>query len=89
MLPIYEVLLQIWFYATPIIYPMEIIPAESQWLFRLNPMYYLIEVFRYPLMNGAVPGMEIWLPALGVSITSLVLGAVIFTARSREYAYRI
>jgi len=89
MLPIYEVLLQIWFYATPIIYPMEIIPVESQWLFRLNPMYYLIELFRYPLMNGGVPGMDIWLPALGVSVTSLILGAVIFTARSREYAYRI
>ena len=89
MLPVYEVILTIWLYLTPIIYPLEIVPSEWQWVFRLNPMYYYVEAFRMPLLYGIIPGWGIWLPATVIAIFTLLLGGLVFTAKSNEYAYRV
>jgi ABC-2 type transport system permease protein len=89
MLPVYEVLLVIWMYSTPIIYPLEIIPARVIWLVKLNPLYYMLSLFRDPLYTGTVPGLTTWLIASGFALLALIGGGIIFTARSHEYAYRI
>jgi ABC-2 type transport system permease protein len=68
MLPVYEVILRIWFYATPIIYPLEIVPERLLWLIKLNPMYYMVELFRQPLLNGTVPELNYWLIAAGSAL---------------------
>ena len=89
MLPVYDVLLTIWLYATPIIYPLEIIPAGWLWLFKLNPLYYLVEAFRIPLLYGILPTKGIWIPAIISSLFALIIGGWIFTSRAREYVYHI
>ncbi len=89
MLPVYNVLLTIWLYATPIIYPLEIVPPQWQWIFRINPVYYFVEAFREPLLQGSIPGWGIWLPAIGFALVTFLVGGLVFTARSSEYAYRL
>ena len=89
MIPVYEVILTIWFYATPIIYPIEVVPENLLWLFRLNPMLYLLQIFRDPLFLGVVPEWPVWAIAAGFAFTAFLAGGLIFTARSNEYAYRI
>jgi ABC-2 type transport system permease protein len=89
MLPVYEVILSIWFYATPIIYPRSMIPPELARLFQLNPLYHLVRVFRAPLYEGIVPGANIWAVAIFFAVTTFFIGGLIFTAKSNEYAYRI
>ena len=89
MEPVYNVVLTIWFYATPIIYPIEVIPEQFQWLIRINPLYYLLTIFRDPLYKGTIPDLNFWLISCGIAITSLIIGAYVFTSRSNEYAYRI
>ena len=89
MLPVYDVILTIWMYATPIIYPIEIIPSNWQWLFRLNPLYQMIELFRAPLYLGIFPEWQNWVIATLYSLIALILGGLIFTAKSNDYAYRI
>lgn len=89
MIPVYEVVLTIWMYATPIIYPVEIVPENLLWLFRLNPMLYLLQIFRDPLYRGIVPGWQVWAIATGFAVASFFIGGLIFTSRSNEYAYRI
>jgi ABC-2 type transport system permease protein len=89
MAPVYEVLLIIWFYATPIIYPVEIVPKQFLWLLKLNPLYYMIALFRGPLYNAAVPPLSDWLIAAGFALGALIVGSIVFTAKSNEYAYRI
>jgi lipopolysaccharide transport system permease protein len=37
---------QLWMYATPIVYPLEMVPQAWQWLYALNPMTAVIETFR-------------------------------------------
>jgi ABC-type polysaccharide/polyol phosphate export permease len=89
MVPVYEVVLVIWMYTTPIIYNIEIIPLQVRWLFKLNPLYYMVTIFRDPLYNGTVPALSFWLIAAGFALGALILGGVVFTSKSNEYAYRI
>jgi len=89
MLPVYDVLLTIWLYSTPIIYPLEIIPENWLWLFKLNPLYYLVEAFRIPLLYGILPTEGIWIPAIVFSFITLIIGGWIFTAKAREYVYHL
>lgn len=89
MLPVYEVILRIWFYATPIIYPLEIVPERLLWLIKLNPMYYMVELFRQPLLNGTVPELNYWLIAAGSALISLIVGSIVFTSKSNDYAYQL
>ncbi len=88
MLPVYEVILTIWLYATPIIYPISIV-EKWLWLFRLNPLYHLVELVRQPLYNGVVPDASHWIYGGLSAILAFVIGGIIFTSKTNEYAYRI
>lgn len=88
MLPFYEVLLMLWMYCTPIIYPLEIIPERYQTIFKLNPMYHFVTLFRTPLYTGELPSVNEWLIAGAIAVLTLLIGAFVFTAKSNEYAYR-
>lgn len=89
MIPVYEVILMIWMYATPIIYPVEIVPPRLLWLFHLNPMLYLLQTFRDPIYKGIIPELYVWLIAAGSALLVFLVGGLIFTSKSNEYAYRI
>jgi ABC-type polysaccharide/polyol phosphate export permease len=89
MEPVYNVLLMIWFYATPIIYPIDVIPEQFQWLIRFNPLFYFLTIFREPLYNGTVPDLSFWVISSLLALGMLVIGAYTFTSRTNEYAYRI
>src|ERR1700757_2558792 len=39
---ILQIVLSAWFYLTPIIYPLDAIPAKYHWVFKLNPIIYVI-----------------------------------------------
>ena len=85
----YQILLMVWFYATPIIYPLDAISPERQFLLKLNPMYYLVEVFREPVHDGRLPSLEMTLIAAAISTVTLVVGWWYFTQKVDEFAYRV
>ena len=79
-----------WMYITPVIYPIEILPETYRfWITHLNPMYYLIELFRAPLYYGRIPSLAEIAPAAAIALVTLVIGWIFFTYRSDEFAYRI
>lgn len=85
----YQIALTAWMYLTPIIYPAEILPAASrQWLLRLNPMYYLVEIFRQPVYEGRIPSWDIFIPGAGIALLTLALGWVVFSWKANEFTYR-
>ena len=87
---IYQIALFAWMYLTPVIYPEESIPqAFRWWLFHVNPMYYLIKLFRLPLYDGVIPNPKTLLASFLVSLIALVIGWSVFTAKSDEFAYRL
>lgn len=85
----YQILLTAWMYATPIIYPKEIIPKNLHWLFNLNPMYHLIEIFRAPLYIGWFAGPKTVAAAVVAAVFTLAFGWLYFTGKADELAYRI
>ena len=89
MLPVYSVILMMWMYMTPIIYPLEIIPQALIPIFKINPMYAMVEIFRQPLLYGTIPGWNIWGLAGLYAIVSLVIGGIVFASKANEYVYRI
>lgn len=84
----YQLILQAWFFLTPIIYPRGMFPAQYDWVMRLNPMYPMVELIRRPVYTGELPGPELILAAAAWSIASLLAGAWVFTSKADEFAYR-
>jgi homopolymeric O-antigen transport system permease protein len=86
---IFQVVLQAWFFLTPIIYPMEIFPARYEWVLLLNPVHYLLETFRAPLLRGTLPDPGTFGLAVLSSLGVLLLGWWTFTRKSDQFAYRL
>jgi ABC-type polysaccharide/polyol phosphate export permease len=84
----YQLLLQAWFFLTPIIYPRTIFPDENVWMMKLNPMAYMIDLVRLPIYAGRLPDLQTFLLASGWALAALALGAWFFTAKADEFAYR-
>ncbi len=85
----YQVLLTGWMYLTPIIYPDTLISAQLLPIFKLNPMYWMVKMFRLPIFEGRFPTFPEVLPAIVWSLGMLIVGWLFFTSRSEEYAYRV
>jgi ABC-2 type transport system permease protein len=85
----YQIILLAWMYLTPIIYPEEIIPQNLRFIFYLNPMYYLVKVFRIPLIDGDIPSLALIGMAALCGLGALIIGWLFFTSKSDEFAYRI
>lgn len=79
-------MLQIWFYLTPIIYAINLIPAQYRPIYMLNPMAGVITGFRWCLIPSApVPGWEIAV-SFFVIICLVVSGIFYFNRMERYFA---
>ncbi|MEP6994029.1 MAG: ABC transporter permease [Acidobacteriota bacterium] len=83
----YLVLIQTWFFLTPIVYHPSIVPFRYRLALWLNPMYYLVQVFRKPIYDGVIPSAGLLFGSLGLSLAVLVTGWVFFCHRSDNMAY--
>jgi len=71
-------LFMIWFWATPIAYTMNLIPVNLQWIVKLNPAYYMIEIYRDALFYGKLPEINILVPFLIFSVVLFVISIWFF-----------
>lgn len=52
---LFDLILTLWFYLTPVIYAVEFFPQEYRFIFRLNPMSVFINAYREVLFGGDFP----------------------------------
>ena len=71
-----EVLLQILFYVTPIMYLADQLPKKLVWIIKLNPLAYMIEMLRQPILNSQIPSLTTY--SFAMLAVSIVAGAAIF-----------
>ncbi len=78
-------LIQLWLFATPIAYPMTIVPERWRALYGLNPMVGVIEGFRRALLGKGT----IWGPSLTVSVLAIMVIIIggIFYFRKMEQTF--
>ena len=85
----YQVGVIAWMYLTPVLYPAEIIPEEYRfWLLHLNPMYYLIQIFRQPVYEGVLPSWPTLATGAAVAFAALAVGWTVFCLKADEFTYR-
>ena len=86
----YQIILQAWMYATPIVYPVDILPEKYRfWILHLNPMYYLIDMFRAPIYEGTLPSLSVTIPGTLIALGTLLVGWIYFSNKSHEFAYKV
>ena len=79
-------LIQIWMYASPIVYPIETIPAGIwRTLYGLNPMVGVVQGFRWALLGGATPDMTM-LVSVGIVLLLLISGLFYFRRMEKTFA---
>jgi ABC-type polysaccharide/polyol phosphate export permease len=83
----YQLVIQALFFLTPIVYPRDIMPTQYAWIFRLNPLTELIDIFRALLYRGEIPALGVWVNTLALALVTLVVGYTLFTWRSDEGVY--
>lgn len=71
-------LLQLWMFLTPIIYPLSAVPARLRPFYSLNPMVGVIENFRAVILRGSSPDFRTLLVSAAVSIVLLFFSYLYF-----------
>lgn len=84
---LYGVLLTIWMYATPILYPIDIIPAALLPVFKANPMYIYIDFLRQITLYSSIPTAESFLYCALWGIGMFIFGAVVFVKSQYKFIY--
>jgi len=83
------VVLTLWFYLTPIIYPSDIVPDKYQILFDLNPNALFINAYRRVVLEGVDPGADRLLLGLGIATLTFLIGYYLFKRMEPRFADRI
>ena len=74
------IILQVGMWATPIVWPANMLPPKLAWFFKLNPMYYIVEGYRDSFLNNVWffhrynQTIFFWV----ITIVILISGATIF-----------
>lgn len=81
------VLLNLWFYATPLMYPADLIPEPfQQWVFWLNPMAAIAEMYRDVVLIGDITHWGEWGAATGISAVIFIAGFWCYRKLSGAFA---
>jgi len=82
----YGVIVQVWFYLTPIVYHISIVPANYRIPIWLNPMYHLVQTFRDPIYEGTLPEVRPLLISVAIAVVTFLAGWLYFCRRSERFA---
>ena len=86
---IVQVVLSAWFYFTPIIYALDFIPANRQWLFKLNPIIYVINGFRLSIYYGQLPKWPSILASFVCAFAALLIGFAVFRKYQDDFVFYV
>jgi len=79
-------LIQLWLFATPVIYPVSMLPEPWRAVYAVNPMVGVIETFRWCVLgSGRPPGLLLLISA-GATLLILGAGMIFFRAVERTFA---
>ncbi len=86
---LWGVFVTVWMYATPIIYPINIVPEWLQSVIRFNPLYHYVTYFRNVMIYGTVPSLTDNLICFGFSLIFLLVGITVFRKNQDKFVLHI
>jgi len=78
-------LLSVWMYATPVIYPLSMVPLKWRWLSYLNPMTGVVELHRYVLLGRGTVVPEYQMLSVVTAALFLFSGLLVFNRTGRTF----
>ncbi|MEE5104791.1 ABC transporter permease [Pseudomonas alliivorans] len=78
------ILLQVWFWFTPIVYPLNIIPEQFKSVMAFNPMFPLVSAYHNVLVYGRSPDIQSLLVSAAVALFLMLLGLFMFRRAAPE-----
>ena len=82
---IVAVMMVLWFWFTPIFYSLEMVPSVLRPLILLNPLTYVVEGYRYSLLEGHLPDLGHLSVLLAFVLIVFFLGGYVFRNTKREF----
>ncbi len=82
---ILPVLVQLWMFVSPVLYPASLVPERFRWLYSLNPLAGIIEGFRSALLNRDFDWSSLAI-STGFTLALLVFSAYVFRRVERSFA---
>ena len=73
-------------YATPIVYPLSMVPERFKTLYSLNPAVGLIEGFRWAVLGTGTLDVEALRISTGITLIALISGLFWFKREERQFA---
>ena len=77
--------ISLWFFLTPIIYPMSMVPGKLRWVIKLNPMYPFIELYHQVLLFHSL-SLPLLGCVMGLAVISFLGGALFFNRSKHAFA---
>jgi lipopolysaccharide transport system permease protein len=82
-------LAQLWFFASPIAYPLGAVDAAWRWSYALNPLTGLVEGFRWCLLDTPAPPTALLATSAGLAVGLAGSGLLLFRRWERDLADRL
>lgn len=86
---ILDVILILWFWLTPIAYPISLIPDKFLFLYKLNPMALFVMAYRGALLNSGSLGPKYWIAIVIAALAAICLGYLPYSRIRRRLAEEI
>ena len=82
---LWGVVITAWTYATPLFYPVSLLPDWMQQAEFFNPMYHYVTYFRDIAMYNCMPSLEENLVCLGMAIITFIIGLLVFKKSEKKF----
>lgn len=79
-------ILSLWMYVTPVLYPTNLVPDNLKFIFQLNPMSVIINAYRQAILTSQAPNMSSMLIALFLSLITIYFGLSFFKQNEKTFA---
>ena len=79
-------MIQLWMFASPIIYPASLVPEKWRWLYALNPLIAIIEGFRAALFSRKGFDWTALAISTGMTLAILIYSAYVFRRMEKTFA---
>lgn len=80
-----QAILMVWFYATPVIYPLSMIPYQFYWLWRINPMTSVLQFFQHGFLGKPLPGTGMISVNFLLIVLVFIIGIRVFNEESKNF----
>jgi len=75
----------LWMYVTPVVYPLQQVPAKFRALYKVNPVAPIFEAFRFSLLGAGSFSWPVWGVSVAASILVFLMGVILFNRTARNF----